>query len=67
MHDNTSSFLKERCPEMEQVQRSGDYLNTYPREDPYAVQIAMDALFHPAHCPLVLPPGAASVLVRKGD
>lgn len=47
-------WFQERYPEMEQIRQNGDYLNTSFWEDPYAVQIATDPLFHPAHCLLAL-------------
>ncbi|GLA49381.1 hypothetical protein CBS63078_5756 [Aspergillus niger] len=47
-------WFQERYPEMEQIRQSGDYLNTSFWENPYGVQIATDALFHPAHCLLAL-------------
>ncbi|GKZ22398.1 hypothetical protein AbraIFM66951_011566 [Aspergillus brasiliensis] len=47
-------WFQNRYPEMERVRQTGDYLNTSFWEDPYAVQIPTDALFHPAHCLLAV-------------
>ncbi|OJJ73131.1 hypothetical protein ASPBRDRAFT_53362 [Aspergillus brasiliensis CBS 101740] len=47
-------WFQDRYPEMERVRRNGDYLNSSFWEDPYAVQIPTDALFHPAHCLLAV-------------
>ncbi|GKZ37818.1 hypothetical protein AbraIFM66950_009607 [Aspergillus brasiliensis] len=47
-------WFQNRYPEMERVRQDGDYLNTSFWEDPYAMQIPTDALFHPAHCLLAV-------------
>ncbi|KKA19379.1 hypothetical protein T310_6626, partial [Rasamsonia emersonii CBS 393.64] len=43
-------WFRRRYPEMDRIRTSKDYLNRSFYENPFAVEIPIDQLFHPAHC-----------------
>ncbi|KAL1983822.1 hypothetical protein VTN96DRAFT_9908 [Rasamsonia emersonii] len=47
-------WFRRRYPEMDRIRTSKDYLNRSFYENPFAVEIPIDQLFHPAHCILAL-------------